>query len=110
MAAAAVVQQRQRVPTLGPDSSSPLALIFERVVLGAVLPRAATCFHQMTVPLTTDQEKMHELIAVAVAHYIRMPLGRLFVFPLVSNQIKSRSSRMPVARCSWIYILIKKIT
>ena len=63
------------VATLGPGSSSPLALIFGRAVPGAALPRAATCFHQMTVPSTTDREKMHELVAVAVAHYTEFGLG-----------------------------------
>ena len=63
------------VATLGPRSSSPLALIFEQVVSGAALPHAATCFHQMTMPSTTDREKMHELVAVAVAHYTEFGLG-----------------------------------
>ena len=57
------------VKVLGRDSSSPLQLILKQVVPGAALPRAATCFHQMSVPATTDREKMRELIAIAVAHY-----------------------------------------
>ena len=58
------------VKVLGRGSSSPLELILKRVVPGAAaLPHAATCFHQMTVPATTDREKMRDLIGYAVAHY-----------------------------------------
>ena len=57
------------VKGLGSGSSSPLALVLKRVVPGAALPRAATCFRQLKVAATKDKEEMRELIAIAVAHY-----------------------------------------
>eukprot|EP00729_Bicosta_minor_P012966 gene12966-23549_t len=50
--------------SLGPGSRLPITLIF----VDDAFPRTATCFHQMSVPATTDRAKMCEFVAIAVAH------------------------------------------